>query len=66
MRCEPHARMSKNQNVNPGQYKVRGRERQGEEIPHEQEKARASRLMAPAERRRSRAAPPVPKRRGAK
>jgi hypothetical protein len=34
--------MSKNNNVNPGQYKVAGRERQGEEIVHEREKAQAS------------------------
>ncbi|MGB2716776.1 MAG: hypothetical protein WBC51_21520 [Vicinamibacterales bacterium] len=27
--------MSKNINVNPGQYKVAGRERQGEDINHE-------------------------------
>ena len=31
--------MSKNNNVNPGQYKVAGRERQGEEIDPKQEKA---------------------------
>ncbi len=29
--------MSKSNNVNPGQYKVAGRERQGEEINHEAE-----------------------------
>lgn len=34
--------MSKNNNVNPGQYKVAGRERQGEDIVHEREKAKAS------------------------
>ena len=34
--------MSKNNNVNPGQYKVAGRERQGEDIVHEREKTRAS------------------------
>jgi len=34
--------MSKNNNVNPGQYKVAGRERQGEEVVHEQEKSKAS------------------------
>ena len=34
--------MSKNNNVNPGQYKVAGRERQGEEVVHEREKAKAS------------------------
>jgi hypothetical protein len=34
--------MSKNNNVNPGQYKVAGRERQGEEVVHDREKAKAS------------------------
>jgi hypothetical protein len=34
--------MSKHINVNPGQYKVAGRERPGEGIPHEQKKERAS------------------------
>jgi hypothetical protein len=38
--------MSKYNNVNPGQYKVKGRERQGEDIVHELEKARASRLKS--------------------
>ena len=31
--------MSKNNNVNPGQYKVAGRERQGEDINPQKEKA---------------------------
>jgi hypothetical protein len=31
--------MSKNNNVNPGQYKVAGRERQGEDIDPKKEKA---------------------------
>jgi hypothetical protein len=31
--------MSKNNNVNPGQYKVAGRERQGEDLNPEKEKA---------------------------
>ena len=31
--------MSKNNNVNPGQYKVAGRERQGEDINPQEEKA---------------------------
>jgi hypothetical protein len=31
--------MSKNNNVNPGQYKVAGRERQGEDIVPAEEKA---------------------------
>lgn len=30
--------MSKNNNVNPGQYKVAGRERQGEDIVQERQK----------------------------
>ena len=30
--------MSKNNNVNPGQYKVAGRERQGEDVVHERQK----------------------------
>jgi hypothetical protein len=30
--------MSKNINVNPGQYKIKGRERQGEDIIHERQK----------------------------
>jgi hypothetical protein len=32
--------MSKNNNVNPGQYKVAGRERQGEDIVHDRQKDR--------------------------
>ena len=35
--------MSKNNNVNPGQYKVAGRERQGEDIVPEEEKAELTR-----------------------
>ena len=34
--------MSKNNNVNPGQYKVAGRERQGEDIVQDREKVKAS------------------------
>jgi hypothetical protein len=34
--------MSKNNNVNPGQYKTKGRERQGEDIVQEREKVKAS------------------------
>jgi hypothetical protein len=47
--------MSKNINVNPGQYKVAGRERQGESVPHHRERQRLSltkrsstRVTAPA------------------
>jgi hypothetical protein len=32
--------MSKNNNVNPGQYKVAGRERQGEDVDPQLEKAK--------------------------
>jgi hypothetical protein len=35
--------MSKNNNVNPGQYKVAGRERQGEDIDPRKEKAALNR-----------------------
>ena len=34
--------MSKNNNVNPGQYKTKGRERQGEDIVQEREKIKAA------------------------
>ncbi len=34
--------MSKNNHVNPGQYKVAGRERQGEAIVPQQEKAKVT------------------------
>jgi hypothetical protein len=34
--------MSKNNNVNPGQYKVAGRERQGEDIVQRAEKAKVT------------------------
>jgi hypothetical protein len=34
--------MSKYINVNPGQYKLRGRERPGHDVLHEQEKIKAS------------------------
>jgi hypothetical protein len=36
--------MSKNNNVNPGQYKVAGRERQGEEVNPEVEKAKYTKI----------------------
>ena len=44
--------MSRKINVNPGQYKTKGRERQGEDVVHEPERAR----FALAERRGSRRA----------
>ena len=34
--------MSKYNNVNPGQYKLRGRERPGDDIVHEEEKMKAA------------------------
>jgi hypothetical protein len=40
--------MSKNNNVNPGQYKVAGRERQGEDINPEEEKAALKQSGKPA------------------
>jgi hypothetical protein len=40
--------MSKNNNVNPGQYKVAGRERQGEDINPEKEKAALKQSGKPA------------------
>jgi Family of unknown function (DUF6496) len=44
--------MSKHKsNVNPGQYKVAGRERQGEDIVHEQHKARLTQSQAALENR---------------
>jgi len=46
--------MSKNNNVNPGQYKVAGRERQGEDINPKAERAK---LAKAGERRRQRTDP---------
>ena len=40
--------MSKNNNVNPGQYKVAGRERQGEDINPKEEKAALKQSGKPA------------------
>ena len=40
--------MSKNNNVNPGQYKVAGRERQGEDIDPQKEKAALNESGKPA------------------
>ena len=50
--------MSKNNNVNPGQYKVAGRERQGEDIVHEREKTKAS-MTAHTERAQARKSKPA-------
>jgi hypothetical protein len=36
--------MSKNNNVNPGQYKVAGRERQGEDVVPQIEKAKLTKV----------------------
>jgi hypothetical protein len=41
-------RMSKNNNVNPGQYKVAGRERQGDDINPQEEKAALKESGKPA------------------
>jgi hypothetical protein len=38
--------MSKNNNVNPGQYKVAGRERQGEDVVTAEHKARLAQGQA--------------------
>jgi hypothetical protein len=43
--------MSKNINVNPGQYKVGGRERQGEAIDPQREKAALKQSEKPARKR---------------
>jgi hypothetical protein len=51
--------MSKNNNVNPGQYKVAGRERQGEDIP-EPERAKGMKTNEqpqPARRPKGRSKP---------
>jgi hypothetical protein len=37
--------MSKNNNVNPGQYKVRGRERQGEDTVHAKQRQELAKDM---------------------
>ena len=42
--------MSRNINVNPGHYKVRGRERQGEDILHVQQKQAFAAQDADAEK----------------
>jgi hypothetical protein len=43
--------MSRGINVNPGQYKVAGRERQGEDINHAHEKAALAKADAVKSRR---------------
>ena len=40
--------MSKNNNVNPGQYKVAGRERQGEDVVAADQKARLTQAQPAA------------------
>jgi hypothetical protein len=42
--------MSKNNNVNPGQYKVAGRERQGEQLQQQEDKQALKREQAATER----------------
>jgi hypothetical protein len=42
--------MSKNNNVNPGQYKVAGRERQGEDVVPQIEKAKLTKARATKQR----------------
>lgn len=51
--------MSKNNNVNPGQYKVAGRERQGEDVVHDRQKERLAKNL---EKTRGGRAPKKPKR----
>jgi hypothetical protein len=51
--------MSKNNNVNPGQYKVAGRERQGEDVVPEVEKAKYAKTRETATPKRN-----VPKKKG--
>ena len=48
--------MSKNINVNPDHYTVAGRERQGEDIVHQDERKE----LARAEKRRGRRTPRIP------
>ena len=54
--------MSKNINVNPGQYKVAGRERQGEDIVHPDERQELSRRS----RTKARSSPRIPNQERAK
>jgi hypothetical protein len=50
--------VSKNINVNPGNYKVAGRERQGEDIVHEAEKQTYARHQKPLEGKAGKNRPP--------
>ena len=45
--------MSKRINVNPGQYKVAGRERLGEPLGQERDKMRMSKMSEPAPKRKT-------------
>jgi hypothetical protein len=45
--------MSKHINVNPGQYKVAGRERMGEPLGQSKDKARMSKSAAPAVKKKA-------------
>ena len=49
--------MSKNNNVNPGQYKVAGRERQGEDIVSRDDKATHAQAQADSKGKASIAPP---------
>jgi hypothetical protein len=49
--------MSKNNNVNPGQYKVAGRERQGEDIVSRDHKATHAQAQANSEGKAAHAPP---------
>jgi hypothetical protein len=50
--------MSRRINVNPGQYKVAGRERQGEDIDQPREKAELARAVTASRSRRKGFVPP--------
>jgi len=49
--------MSKQINVNPGQYKVAGRTRQGEDVVHDRQRRRLSEAEAEERQRAARARP---------
>jgi hypothetical protein len=54
--------MSRNINVNPGQYKTAGRERQGEDVVHKLEKQKIKSQARGAKRTRVRRTSPAPAR----
>jgi hypothetical protein len=47
-------------NVHPGQYKIAGRERQGEDVMHERERAKLTQVRAQLEQQERYPAPPAP------